>query len=684
MNYKQNPDTRFKDVHELGKEEAREQIVALREGIEYHDYWYYVKNAPKISDATYDKLFRRLMDLEEAFPESAAEDSPTRRIGAEPMDKLEKVEHTSAMQSLNAVYDADEVEDFDRLVRRQINARTVTYVAEPKFDGLSIEVVYEGGAFVRGATRGDGYTGEDVSKNARTIRAVPLHLRDGSQQVPPFLAVRGEVFMCKEPFQELNKRRFQSGQEPFANPRNAAAGALRQLDPGKVADVPLDVFFYEVLDVRGLSLDSHWDTLDTLAAWGLKTDPHNRKCSGLKPIEEYRARLAEQRDTLGYQIDGIVIKVDDYRVRRTLGTRQRSPRWALAWKFAPRQEVTTLNEIVVQVGRTGMLTPVGLLEPVNVGGVTVSRATLHNEDEARRKDVRPGDRVRIERAGDVIPEVVERVPQSGRKRAGPFAMPKRCPACGTEVHREGAYCFCPASLSCPGQLIGKLTHYARREATDIDGLSEATARDLVDKQMVRTVADLYHLSVTDLQQLEGFAEKSARQLHAAIQRAKTPRMDRFVYALGIRQVGEHIAQVLARRFGTMEALQQADLSELNDIDEIGPEIARCIHRFFGRRENRAVLERLYEGGVQVKTMPRRGCEQPLEGKTFVFTGELNRFSRDDAQRVVEDLGGRATSSVSGNTDFIVVGENPGRKLDEAKKRNVKTIREKEFTELVHA
>ncbi len=682
MDYKRKPNTHFKSISELSKDEARRQARALREGIEYHDYWYYVKNAPKISDASYDKLFRRLQDLEEAFPDLATDDSPTQRIGAAPVDTLEKVKHASPMQSLHAVYKEDEVEDFDRLVRGKTETKTADYVVEPKFDGLSVEVVYENGTLARGATRGDGQTGEDVSRNIKTIRAVPLHLRNDGQDVPDLLAVRGEIFMPKEAFRELNKRRVENGQDAFANPRNAAAGTIRQLDPGKVADTPLDVFFYEILEIDGQSFDSHWDMLQQLPKWGLKTDPHNRRCSGLKQIKEYHAKLSEQRHDLSYEIDGIVVKANDYETRRKLGTRQRSPRWALAWKFAPRQEVTRLTDIVVQVGRTGMLTPVALLDPVDVGGVTVSRATLHNEDEVRRKDVRPGDKVRLERAGDVIPEIIERVPERGRKRAEPFAMPKKCPACGADVYREGAYTFCPASLSCPAQLVGKLTHYASREAMNIEGLGDATAGDLVDKGLVKTIDDLYRLSVEDIEQLEGFARKSARKLHGAIQRTKEARLDRFIYALGIRQVGEHIAQVLARHFRTMEALQEADVETLAGIEEIGPEIAECIHNFFQEQENRNVLKQLYEAGVRIKQVPSGEGGGPLEGKTFVFTGELERFSRDDARHVVEDLGARATSSVSGNTDYVVVGENPGSKLKEARKRHVKTIDEKEFGKLV--
>ncbi len=682
MNFKKNPKTKFKDIRKLGREEARKEIEALREAIEYHDYLYYVKDRPAISDETYDKLFRRLQDLEQAFPEFDSPHSPTKRVGGQPAPRLEKVEHTAPMLSLNAVYREKEVEDFDRMVRRELGLQKVPYVAEPKFDGLSVEVVYEEGAFARGATRGDGYTGEDISQNIKTLRAVPLHLRGGKQDIPSFLAVRGEVFMRKDDFQKLNKKRIEKGEEPFANPRNAAAGSVRQLDPNKVAEVRLDIVFYDILGIRGRSFESHWEMLQQLPEWGLKTDPHNTRCAGLEQIRKYHAELGEQRDDLDYEIDGVVIKVDDYEAQDKLGMRQRSPRWALAWKFEPKHDITILKDIVVQVGRTGILTPVALLEPVNVGGVTVSRATLHNEGEVRRKDIRIGDQVRIERAGDVIPEVVERVGRPRGKRGKPFSMPKKCPVCGAEVYREGAYAFCPNTLSCRGQLTGRLIHYASREAMNIEGLGRKTAAELVAKELVQSIADLYRLSVEDLQQLEGFGEKSARQLYESIQRAKKARLDRFLYALGIHRVGEHAAQAVARHFRTFETLRKAKLEELESVETIGHATAQSIYNFFQEEQTRRVLKELLDAGVEVQPMPAGKAKGPLEGKTLVFTGELEGYTRDEAERRVKDLGGTVTSTVSDNTDYVVVGRDPGRKREEARKRNVKTIHEKEFRKLM--
>jgi DNA ligase (NAD+) len=554
-------------------------------------------------------------------------------------------------------------------------------VLEPKFDGFSVEIVYTDGDFKYGATRGNGRTGEDISGNLKTIGSVPLRLRN-ADSAPAFISVRGEVFMKKEGFQRLNQERIEKGMEPFANPRNAAAGTMRQLDPRKVAGRPMDIYFYDILKIEDQRLSSHWDSLEHLRDWGLKTDPANRKVTSIKDVKAYHRVLAEKREDLDYEIDGMVIKLDSYDLRRRLGSRHRSPRWALAWKFTPKEEVTTLEKIVVQVGRTGILTPVALLQPVNVGGVTVSRATLHNADEVRKKDVRSGDTVRVVRAGDVIPEVLERIKRPGKKRQKPFSMPDKCPACDSRVHREGAYHLCPAGLACRPQLVGRIVHYASREALDITGLGEQTAKDLARKELVNDIADLYRLTVDDLIQLEGFAKKSATQLRDAIQDAKNPRMDRFLYALGIRHVGQRLAQILARRCRSLKKLKSAERSELETIPEIGSEIAVSVSRFFRQKENRQVLKRLQKAGRRVSQMPSEKNGRPLSGKTFVFTGSLENFTRAEAKNLVERLGGRATSSVSGNTDYLVTGENPGSKLDEARKENVKIIKEKAFAEMV--
>ncbi|MBD3242979.1 MAG: NAD-dependent DNA ligase LigA [Chitinivibrionales bacterium] len=681
MNYKREVPRRFQSVKKMSAQEAHKETEALREAIDYHDRLYYVENKPRISDAAYDRLFHRLEDLENAFPNVQSENSPTRRVGAEPMDSLPRVRHVSPMLSLRSGLEEREVASFHDFIERQTEKPAKPlYVVEPKFDGFSVEVVYRDWAFDCGATRGDGTTGEDITRNLRTIRELPLRL-DRKAGAPSYLAVRGEVLIPKTGFQQLNRGRVERGEDPFANPRNAAAGTVRQLDPRNVERVPLQVYFYEVLDSDDGLPDTHAELLDTLPKWGLRTDPHHRPCGTVDEIRGYREKLQEKREELDYEIDGIVIKLNDRRRRSELGTRQRSPRWAYAWKFPPRKEETILRDIVVQVGRTGKLTPVALLDPVDIGGVTVSRATLHNEGEVHRKDIRVGDRVRVERAGDVIPEVVERTGSTGKKRPSPFKMPKRCPVCSADVAKEGAYHLCTAGLSCPAQLTGRLEHYASREAMDIDGLGHKTVKQLVDKGIVRDLADLYDLDVDRLRELEGFAEGSARKLHDAIHRTKQPPLDRFVYALGIPGVGEHAARVLARELGSLEALRNAKLKDFQRIGEIGSVTAQSIADFFAEKRNRHTLDRLGQANVRPKALPR-GRKGALSGKTVAITGTLDHYSRKEAKDMVERLGGRATSSVSGNTDLLVAGRNPGSKLDEARRHDVKVVDEDAFDALV--
>jgi len=677
--FKDHPPDILKDIAKITLAEAGEEAAALREAIEHHNYLYHVKDQPRISDAAFDRLFRRLQALEEAFPGLQTPSSPTRKVGAPPVSELRKVRHTAPMLSLDGTIDEKDIGDFDRFIRKNTGRDDIAYVVEPKFDGFSVEVVYRDGTFQYGATRGDGETGEDISGNLKTVGALPLKLRKGA---PSFLAVRGEVYMPRRGFRELNRGRIEAGEEPFANPRNAAAGIMRQLDSRKVADKPMDIVFYEILQQEGGTFTSHWDVLKEFREWGLKTNPGNKYCSSFEEIGRYHGELYEKRDDLDFEIDGVVIKLDDYRLRADLGTRERSPRWAMAWKFPPREEITRLEEIVISVGRTGVLTPLALLEPVDVGGVTVSRATLHNEDEVKRKDVRPGDRVRVARAGDVIPEIVERIADPGRKRGEPFSMPETCPVCGAKVVREGAYTVCPAGLSCPAQLIGGITHYASRNAMNIEGLGRETAKQLVEKGKVRNIADLYRLSVSDLMAMEGFAEKSAKQLHQAIQAGRNPRLDRFLFALGISQVGERTARILARRYGNLAALKEADAEDLQETPEIGPEIAGSVTRFFAEKENQEVLESLEKEGMAVEALREMGASLPLQGKVFVLTGTLERIRRDEAKERIQALGGRVSSSVSKKTDFVVAGADPGSKLENARKLGVRIIDEKEFEEML--
>jgi DNA ligase (NAD+) len=670
-------------VDQLDRDEARFEVERLREAIQHHDYLYYVKNDPVVADSAYDRLFERLKDLEDAYPELDDELSPTHRVGHAPVDEHKRIDHTVPMLSLDAIYNEQELADFFDFVKRNLeNNGEVPLVAEPKFDGLSLEVVYEGGEFSFAATRGDGHVGEDISENIKTIPSVPLKLQPDSGY-PDELSVRAEVHMTKSGFQELNKRRIEEGKEPFANPRNAAAGTVRQLDPRKVAGRPLDIFFYDILYSSESHFDTHSEAFEMLPEWGLKTDRHSSRCETLEDVESFYKGLLDEREFLDYEIDGVVVKVDRFDQRDDLGVRSRSPRWATAWKFPAKKEITRLHDIAVQVGRTGKLTPVALLEPVDVDGVTVSRASLHNIEEVQNKDVRPGDKVRIQRAGDVIPEVVERIEEDDIERSDPFEMPDRCPICDSQVYREGPLHFCQNGLACTAQLKGHIEHYAARDAMDIDGLGEKVVEQLVEGEWVKNISDLYELTKNELEQLERFAEKSANNLYTAIQDSKEDvPMDRFIFALGIRHVGAHVATLIAREFATLDDLVDATADQLLEIDGIGPEIAHSVVDFFEQDQNLEVLTRLREKGLQLESIAMDNDSLPLEDKRFVFTGSLDKYTRRDAQDIVEHLGARATSSVSGKTDYLVVGDNPGGKLDKARELGVEILDEAAFSDLV--
>jgi DNA ligase (NAD+) len=679
--YLRDPELEFDAPDTLSESDAGEQVDQLREAIEFHDRQYYVENSPVISDRAYDQLFQRLKDLEAAFPDLQSEMSPTQRVGAAPVDELEEIEHTAPMLSLDAAFDREEVEDFDDFLRRNIDGYAdFSYYVEPKFDGLSAEIVYRDGELAYAATRGNGRVGEDITENVKTIHTVPLRLNPEAD-LPEMVAVRGEIFMPRSGFQDLNKRRIERGDDAFANPRNAAAGTVRQLDPRIVARRPLDIFFYDILSIEGANFETQTEVRDTLPTWGLKTDRHTVHCQTVDEIEEMWEGIVAEREDLDYEIDGIVIKANEFEVREALGTRSRSPRWAIAWKFPAQKEVTRLQDIAVQVGRTGKLTPVALLDPVDVAGVTVSRASLHNIEEIGRLDVRPGDKVRIQRAGDVIPEVVERIETDG-ERGEEFRMPGECPVCGTEVVREGPLHYCPAGLSCHAQLKGHLEHYASRNAMDIEGLGEETVDELVERDMVHDIADLYEFGVEDFMALERFARKSATNLYEAVQGAKNPSLDRFLFALGIRHVGQHVARLIGREFGTLEVIRGASVEQLKETDGVGPEIAQSICEFFDDADNQQVIDHLLEVGVEVEPMEGGEESAALEGQTFVFTGALEGYTRSEAQQEVEKRGGRATSSVSGNTDYLVAGDNPGSKLDDARDREVTILEEEGFEQLL--
>ena len=659
------------------------RLIALRDAIRRHDNLYYVRDRPEISDSQYDRLFRELVELEQAHPELVTPDSPSQRVGAPPLQGLVKVAHEQPMLSLDSIVEQSEVQAFDQRIKRALETSSVEYSVEPKFDGLSVELMYNRGVFTRGATRGDGMTGEDVTLNLRTIRSLPLQLTP-QPDLPDHLVVRGEVYMRLNDFQALNRRMTERGSDAFANPRNAASGSLRQLDSTITATRPLVVTCYEIMAVSLPTPPTHWDELERLNQWGLPVPMHRRLCTTIDAVTEFHREMESARDHLPYEIDGVVVKVNRRAWQDRLGMKSRSPRWAIAYKFAPRKEITIVQDIVVSVGRTGTLTPIALLKPVDVGGVTISRATLHNAEEVARKDIRIGDTVKIERAGDVIPAIAERVPISGERRGEPFHMPDQCPVCGSRVGREGAYFYCTGQSVCGAQLKGAIEHFASKHALNIDGLGKKTVAQLADHGLVRSLADLYRLTKDDLVKLDGFADRSATLLLESIAASKTVSLDRFLLGLGIRQVGQHIARVLAREFGSLEEIMSADRDRLQQIHEIGPEISESLVAYWSEPHNREVIARLQKSGVRVApgTATDDRKRLPLAGKTFVFTGGLENFTRDAAQQAVEKVGGRVSSSVSMRTSYLVAGTEPGSKLDQARMLGVTILTEREFGALV--
>jgi len=669
---------------ELTLEEARLRVEELREEIRKHNYYYYVLDSPIISDAQYDRLLRELQELEERFPELYDPTSPTQQVGAPPLEEFRQVRHTLPMLSLANAFDEEEVREFDRRVKRLLgNEVEVEYLAEPKYDGVAVELVYEDGIFTIGATRGDGEVGEDVTLNLKTIKSIPLVLRKPEGMgIPKRLAVRGEVYMEVADFKRLNEERLAQGEPPFANPRNAAAGSLRQLDSRITARRPLKIFFYDVGETVGIEFHTQEELLRTLPELGLRVNPRFRLCRSIEEAIEFYRELEEEREALPYEADGVVIKVNDFALRRSLGEISRSPRWAVAFKFPPRQATTRIKDIILQVGRTGAVTPVAVLEPVELAGATISRATLHNQDEIEKKDIRIGDLVLIERAGDVIPEVVKSIPEVRTGDEQRFKMPDRCPVCQSKLVRpEGEVVFRCPNISCPARIKESIRHFASKGALDIDGLGEKLIDQLVEKGLIKSVVDIFHLKKEELAALERMGEKSAANLLAAIEQSKKIPFSRFIYALGIRHVGGHLADVLARRYADIDELMEAGEEELQEIPEIGPEVARSIASFFSDERNRETIKKLLEAGVTPIPEKVEGAK-PLEGKRFVFTGALREFTRDEAEQLVRKLGGVATSAVSQRTDYVVVGENPGAKLARARELGVETITEEEFKKLI--
>ncbi len=660
--------------------DVAKEVKRLRAEIQAHNARYYVLDAPTIADAEYDALFRRLQALEEAHPAHRTADSPTQRVGAKPLEKFGTVRHRHPMLSLANVTTPEEMAEFDARARKFLGLARIEYVGEPKVDGVAVELVYERGRLTAASTRGDGTTGEDITQNVRTIRSVPLRLQDGGR-VPKLLEVRGEVFLPIAAFRRLNREREEAGQAPFANPRNAAAGSLKQLDPGVTAARPLDLVCHGAGEVVGLEAKTHWDMLQAFARLGLKPVPKSRVLEKLEEVTLFFAALDGERDRLPYEVDGLVVKVNDFGLQRRLGEISRSPRWAVAYKFKPRQAVTRIERIVASVGRTGVLTPVAELEPVPVGGVTVRNASLHNMDEIARKDIRIGDHVLLERAGDVIPYVVKVLEEKRTGAEKRFRMPKHCPVCGAEVVRaEGEVAYRCVGLSCPAQLKQSVRFFAARGAMDVEGLGEKLVDQLVEQGLVKDLADLYRLEEEPLVALERMGKKSAANLTAQLERSKQTTLPRFLIALGIRQVGEATAKALAEHFGTLERTMNASEEELQEVRDVGPEVAASIRRFFAERQNRKVIQRLLDAGVKpaAVTCPKG----PLVGKKFVLTGGLDSMTRPEAQRRIEALGGRLVASVSKETDYVVAGAEPGSKLAKAEKLGVAVLDEKKFLRLL--
>ncbi len=672
------------DLDAIDSEDAAAAAAKqLREALRYHNYRYYVLDDPVVSDAEYDRLFRQLQTLEDEYPALQMPDSPTHQVGGTVRDELGTAEHPTPMLSLKAAYEEDDVRNFDETCREELGRETVTYTAEPKFDGLAVELIYEDGQLAQAATRGDGETGEEITANVKTIEGVPLRLRDDERPVPERLVVRGEAYMRKDEFNEFNRRREADGKEPFANPRNAAAGSLRQLDSNITARRPLRIYFYEIAD-DGRDFDTHARVLNALPEWGLRVCmEHIRRCDGIDEALTHHADLVEQRDDLPYEIDGLVIKVNDFAAHETLGVRDRDPRWAIAYKFPPRRATTTIEDIFVQVGRTGRITPVAVLAPAEVGGVEVTRASLHNQNEIDRKDIRIGDAVLIERAGDVIPQVVKVIEDERDGSEEPYHLPDACPVCGSEVvlSDDKKQAFCTGGMTCPAQLRERLKHYASREATDLEGLGDKRAEQLIDAGLIERISDLYEIEKDDLLALERYADKSAQNLLDEIEASLEQDFDRFIYALGIPLVGSATARLLAQNFASLDDLMETDEEALTDIPDIGPEVAHSIVAFFEDDDNRAVINEIRDAGLAL-TNPYAEDEAPLEGLTFVFTGSLDDWTRSEVQRFVEQHGANATSSVSGNTDYVVVGPGAGQKRDDAEELGVPVIDEDAFHELL--
>ncbi len=658
------------------------EIVQLRETLRHHNYLYHVLDRPEVADSEYDSLFRRLQELEEEHPGLITADSPTQRIGAPPAEGFKEAVHAVPMQSLANAFSVDELRDFDSRVRKLLDVDVVSYVVEPKLDGLSVELVYRDGMFVQGSTRGDGVKGEDVTGNLRTIRSIPLRLRPIKGVIPSLLDVRGEVYIEKEDLARLNREREAEGLPPFANPRNLAAGSLRQLDPRVTERRPLRIYCYTFGRMEGITVGSQIELLETFLKLGVRVNPLYRPCNGIDEAISVYEEFQEQRAALPYEADGMVIKVNDFIAQKALGTIARSPRWAIAGKYPAEQGITILKDIIVQVGRTGVLTPVAILDPVRVRGVEITHATLHNEDEVIRKGVRIGDTVVIQRAGDVIPQVVGPLSERRTGNERPFVMPTACPVCGSEVVRlEGEVAHRCLNVSCPARIKESIRHFVSKGGFDIDGFGIKLVEQLVDCNIIKSVSDIFHLDRETLIGLERMGAKSAENLLSATEKSKSLPLAKLLFALGIPEVGEHAAVLLAQAFPTINGLMEASEEALCAIPEIGPRTAEGIVDFFSNPANKEMVAELFAVRVKPYTAAVSAAEK-LDGKKFVLTGTLSSMTRSDAGKRIVQLGGAVSASVSARTDYVVVGENPGSKAQKAFDLNIATLSEEEFITLL--
>ena len=662
-----------------------ETIKSLREKINNHNYQYYVLDNPIISDSEYDKLLKELELIEKKYPEFIIPESPTQRIGAQPIESFGTVTHRITMMSLANAMSDDELKAFDERLKKKLNsAEEIEYVIEPKLDGLAVELIYENGKFINGSTRGDGNTGEDITSNLKTIKGIPLILRDDIISLPDLMEVRGEVFIRKEDFELLNAKRSQSNKQPFANARNAAAGSLRQLDPKITAKRSLSIYCYQAGIVDGINLNTHSEFLERLKSWGLPVNPEVKIVKGIEKAIQFHKKLETIRNEFPYEIDGSVIKVNSLSIRNKLGVRSRSPRWAIAGKFKAQQVTTIINDIFTSVGRTGAITPVAKLQPVEVGGVTVTNATLHNQDEIDRKDIRIGDTVIIERSGDVIPKVIKVIQEKRTEDAKVYHLPDHCPECNNQLMRpENEVVFRCPNYSCPAKIKGNIKHFVSKNALDMDGLGEKLIDQLVNERIIKKVDDLFQIKKNQLANLERMGDKSADNIIDSINNSKLTSFSRFIYALGIRHVGEHTSKILESAFkGNFDSFLEATFEDLESIEEIGPIVAQSIIEFWNDESNKQIANNCFEFGIKLKRN-NEIVDQILTGKTFVFTGSLERINRKEAKEIVERQGGRASNSVSKNTDYVVAGPGSGTKLEKAKILGINIINEDEFEKLVN-